>query len=75
MSTAKEKDRVNYTLKPAYSGGWEVTIYTAQKFKSAAEGLEAIRSMYLLEDPDEVEASIEVKGNVALDRLFKLTEE
>lgn len=75
MSTAKEKDRINYTLKPAYGGGWEATIYSTVKYRSAAEGLEAIRSMYLLEDPDEVEASIEIKGNVALDRLFKLTEE
>lgn len=73
MST--EKDRVNYKLQPAYGGGWEVTIYSTQKFRSAVDGLEAIKSMYLLEDPDAIEASIEVKGNVALDRLFKLTEE
>jgi hypothetical protein len=72
-TTEKKKTRVHYELEPTWGNkGWNVTINTVMPTETPQEALEMIKSMYKLEDPDEVEVSVSVKGNEAVDVLFGL---
>jgi hypothetical protein len=72
MNEIKSKNRVTYVLEESYGGKWSIRIFSNMNVESAEEGLATIKSMYMLEDPDEVDASIEVKGNVAVDLILGL---
>lgn len=69
-----DKVRLTYKLEESYDGKWDVVIYSREKFASAEIALETIKSMYKLEDPNDIDASIEVRGNTALDLLFGIGE-
>lgn len=68
----KQKTRVSYTLEESYGGKWSVRIFTNHEVDSAETGMAMIKSMYLLEDPDDINPSIEIKGVVAVDLMFGL---
>ena len=67
-----DKVRISYKLEPTYGGKWAIRIFTVQEVGSAEEGLNMIKSMYMLEDPDSVNPSIEVVGIDAVDLLLGL---
>ncbi len=69
-----DKERVRYTMRENYKGAWEVEVYSTQTFATAEVALTAIKSMYMLEDPNDIEASIEVRGNTGIDTLFGIGE-
>jgi hypothetical protein len=72
-TTEKQKTRVNYDLEPTWdNNGWKVSIHTYMNVESPQEAIEMMMSMYKLEDPDDVEVSVNVKGNKAVDVLFGL---
>jgi hypothetical protein len=71
-TTEKPKTRITYKLEPNYDGKFSVRIYTAHTVETAQEGLDMIRSMYMLEDPDEVSPTVEVTGVDAVDLVFGL---
>lgn len=72
-TTEKQKTRVNYDLEPTWDNkGWKVSIHTYMNVESPQEAIEMMMSMYKLEDPDDVEVSVNVKGNKAVDVLFGL---
>jgi hypothetical protein len=68
----KPKTRVNYTLEESYGGKWSVRIFTHHEVESAKAGMDMIKSMYMLEDPNDINPSIEVKGVEAVDLMFGL---
>jgi hypothetical protein len=67
-----QKTRITYKLEPSYDGTFTVRIYSAQQVKTAQEGLAMIKSLYMLEDPDDVSPTIEVTGVNAVDLLLGL---
>jgi len=72
-TTEKQKTRVSYDLEPTWDNkGWKVSIHTYMNVESPQEAIEMMMSMYKLEDPDDVEVSVNVKGNKAVDVLFGL---
>lgn len=66
--------RVKYELEKKYDGSWQVNVYSFQDVESPKAGLDMIKSMYMLEDPKTVDASINIRGTEALDLLFELGE-
>ena len=71
----KAKTRVQYEVERSWDGkGWKVSTHAHIPAESAQEAVDTIMSFYKLEDPNDVEVEIRVKGNEALDILFRLGE-
>jgi len=51
---------------------WKVNIDTTVEAESAQDAINMVRSMYMLEDPSDVEVGITITGNEAVDLLFGL---
>lgn len=67
----KKKTRVDYELEPSWDGaGYRVKIHTYIPVESAQEALAMMMSMYKLENPDDVDITVSVKGNDAVKILF-----
>jgi hypothetical protein len=72
-TTEKQKTRVNYEIEPTWDkAGWKVNIHTYMPAETPQQALDMVMSMYKLEDPDDVDVSVSVKGNEAVDVLFGL---
>jgi hypothetical protein len=72
-TTEKKKTRVHYELEPTWDNkGWNVTINTIMPTETPQEALEMIKSMYKLEDPDDIDVRVSVRGTTAVDVLFGL---
>lgn len=69
----KQKTRVNYEVEKSWDGKeWKVTTHAYMPAKSAEEAVAMVMSFYKLEDPNDVDVSLNIKGNEALDILFKV---
>lgn len=71
-TTEKPKTRIAYKLEPNYDGKFNVRIFTSHTVETAHEGLAIIKSMYMLEDPDDVSPSVEFTGVDAVDLVLGL---
>jgi hypothetical protein len=72
-TTEKKKTRVHYELEPTWDNkGWNVTINTIIPAETPQEALEMMMSMYKLEDPDDIDVRVSVRGIEAVDVLFGL---
>ncbi len=69
----KKKTRVNYEVSPTWNGeGFNVSIQTTLPVETAQEALYMIASMYKLEDPNNIDVTVTVRGTEAVDTLFGL---
>lgn len=69
----KQKTRVSYEVERSWDGkGWKVTTHAYMPAETAKEAVDMIMSFYKLEDPNDVDVHVSVKGNEALDILFGL---
>lgn len=68
----KPKTRIRYGLEEGYNGKYSVTVYTKHEVNTVEEGFHMIKSMYMLEDPADIDPSIELRGVPAVDIVFGL---
>jgi hypothetical protein len=69
----KPKTRVQYEVEKSWDGkAWKVTTHAFMPAESAAEAVAMVMSFYKLEDPEDVEVDVRIKGNEALDILFRM---
>lgn len=68
----ESKTRIRYSLEEGYQGKYTVSVYTKHEVDTVEEGFNMIKSMYLLEDPADIDPSIELRGIPALDILFNV---
>ena len=68
----ESKARIRYGLEEQYNGKFLVSVYTKHEVDSVEEGFNMIKGMYLLEDPADIDPSIELRGIPALDIVFNL---
>lgn len=68
----KPKTRIRYGLEEGYNNTYSVTVYTKHQVNTVEEGFNMIKSMYMLEDPADIDPSVELRGVPALDIVFNL---
>lgn len=69
----KKKTRVHFELEPTWNNdGWNVTINSIIPAETPQEALAMIISMYKLENPNDIDVRVSVRGNSAVDVLFGL---
>jgi hypothetical protein len=66
------KTRIRYSLEEGYNGKYSVSVYTKHEVDTVEEGFNMIKSMYVLEDPADIDPSIEIRGVPGLDIVFNL---
>lgn len=71
----KKKTRVDYEVEKDYSGGWRVRTTAWMPAESASEAIMMMKSMYKLEDPDDVDVHVTVRTTEAVDILFGVERE
>lgn len=69
---SESKTRIRYGLEEGYNGKYSVTVYSKHEVDSVEDGFNMIKSMYVLEDPADIDPSIELRGIPALDLVFNL---
>lgn len=69
---SESKTRIRYGLEEGYNGKYSVTVYSKHEVNTVEEGFNMIKSMYVLEDPADIDPSIELRGIPALDLVFNL---
>lgn len=69
---SESKTRIRYGLEEGYQGKYSVTVYSKHEVDSVEDGFNMIKSMYVLEDPADIDPSIELRGIPALDLVFNL---
>lgn len=69
----KPKTRVTYEVEKSWDGKqWKVTTHAYMPADTAEEAVSMVMSFYKLEDPDDVDVDVRIKGNEALDILFRM---
>ena len=69
---SESKTRIRYGLEEGYNGKYTVTVYTKHEVDTVEAGFNMIKSMYMLEDPADIDPSVELRGVSALDIVFNL---
>lgn len=69
---SESKTRIRYGLEEGYNGKYSVTVYSKHEVDTVEEGFNMIKSMYVLEDPADIDPSIELRGIPALDLVFNM---
>ena len=69
----KQKTRIHYEVERSWDNKeWKVSTHAYMPAETAQEAVAMVMSFYKLEDPNEVDVHLSVKGNDALDILFGL---
>jgi hypothetical protein len=71
----KKKTRVDYEVEKDYTGAWRVRTTAWIPAETASEAIMMMKSMYNLEDPNEIDVHVTVRSTEAVDILFGLDRE
>lgn len=65
-----DKKRVKYEITKSFDDRWRLETHSYLYVDSPEEGLQMIKALYSLEDKDNVDVSVTLNGNGAVDTIL-----